>query len=305
MTPDTPDWAKIDLVMVSVPAMLALLVLEMLLARLRGTRSYEVKDTAASLMMGTGVPISILLTGWIGAAAYLAVYNLRLFDIGWTWGGMSLCFLVTDLTYYWGHRLMHECRLGWASHVVHHSSQHFNISTALRQEWTSNISLIFLTGLPSALIGFPPAMVALASGVIGVYQVWIHTEHVGKLGPFEWFMNTPSHHRVHHGTNPRYLDSNHGGFFIIWDRMFGTFVAERDDDPVHFGIVSNIGSFNPLRIVLHEWVAIGRDVAGARSPREVAGYILGPPGWSPDGSRDTSATLRQKWREAGAAAPAE
>ncbi|MFM9829227.1 MAG: sterol desaturase family protein [Sphingomonas sp.] len=305
MTPVTPEWAKVDLVTASIPLMVLLVILEMFLARHKGSRSYEVKDTAASLMMAVGLPLAAILTGWVGVAAGLAVYQHRLFDIGWTWWALILCFFAKDFTYYWMHRFCHESRFWWASHVVHHSSQHFNISTAMRQDWTFAFSMIFVNLMPMLFLGFPPAMIALFTGITGVYQVWIHTEHIGKLGPFEWFMNTPSHHRVHHATNPRYLDSNHGGFLIIWDRMFGTFVAERDDDPARFGIVSNLGTFNPLRIAFHEWVAIGRDLAGARSLHEVAGYVFGPPGWSPDGSRDTSASLRQKWRETSTPAPAE
>lgn len=305
MTPATPEWANVNLVMASIPAVVVLIILEMILTRVRRGQNYEVKDTLATMIMAIGTPIAALLTGGVGVAVGLAVYNVRLFDIGWTWWALVLCFFGKDFTYYWVHRLCHERRLWWASHVVHHSSQHLNIATSLRQDWTNTFSLIFLGLLPLLFIGFPPAMVALFTGITGVYQVWVHTEHVGKIGPFEWFLNTPSHHRVHHASNPRYIDSNHGGFLIIWDRMFGTFVAEHEDDPVRFGIVSNLGSFNPLRIAFHEWVAMGRDVAGARSWREVVGYVLGPPGWSPDGSRETSAMLRQKWREADAAAPAE
>jgi hypothetical protein len=135
------------------------------------------------------------------------------------------------------------------------------------------------------------------TGVSLVYQFWIHTEAIDRLGPFEWVFNTPSHHRVHHATNPRYLDSNYAGVLIIWDRMFGSFVEERrsEDAPV-YGIVKNLSTYNPLRIAFHEWAAIIRDLASARSAREVWGYLWGPPGWSPDGSRRTTDMIKREWR---------
>ena len=142
---------------------------------------------------------------------------------------------------------------------------------------------------PLILIGFPLPMIGFAHGVNLVYQFWIHTETIDRFPRwFEAVMNTPSHHRVHHATNPRYLDSNYAGVFIVWDKMFGTFVAEREDDRPRYGIVKNLGSFNPLKVATHEWIGLARDLAGSRSLREVGGYLFAPPGWSPDGSRDTS-----------------
>jgi len=306
VTPVTPDWAKIDLVGLAIPAFILLIILELILTRVRKQHAYEIKDTFTSLVLAVGSPIAGILTGSLGLAAALAVYDLRLFDIGWTWSALVLCFFAVDLHYYWMHRLCHERRLWWASHVVHHSSQHFNLSTALRQDWTGAFSLIFLSKLPLVFIGFPPAMMFFFVGVTAVYQFWIHTEHVGKLGVLDKIFNTPSNHRVHHATNPRYLDCNHGGFLIIWDHIFGTYVAERDDDPCRFGIVSNLGSFHPLRAAFHEWVAMGHDLSRARSLREVYGYIWGPPGWTPDGSRDTSRSIKEKWAQSRAVeVPAE
>jgi hypothetical protein len=136
-----------------------------------------------------------------------------------------------------------------------------------------------------------------------LYQFWIHTEAIDRLGPLEWVMNTPSHHRVHHATNARYLDANYAGVFIVWDRMFGTFVAETGDDPPRYGIVGNIATYNPLKIALHGWVALGHDLAKAKSAREVLLYLFAPPGWSPDGSRDTSQTIKARW--AAVQSPAE
>jgi hypothetical protein len=146
------------------------------------------------------------------------------------------------------------------------------------------------------LLGFPPAMVAIEKGVSLVYQYWIHTEAIQRMPKgFEAVFNTPSHHRVHHARNPRYLDKNYAGILIIWDRMFGTFQPELDEEPPRYGLVHNLGTFNPLRVAFHEWVGIGADLV--RSPRHALGWIFGPPGWSPDGSRDTSASLKAAWAE--------
>jgi sterol desaturase/sphingolipid hydroxylase (fatty acid hydroxylase superfamily) len=296
--PETPDWADVDVVTLAVPAFIALIIIEMLVVRFSKRGAYETRDSAASLFMGFGSTIAGALTAGLYVASAFYIYQFRLFDIGWTWWALILCFLGEDLAYYWFHRISHERRFWWASHVVHHSSQHYNLSTALRQTWTGNLALSFATKLPLFWIGFPPAMVFFFSGVSLVYQFWIHTETVGRLGPLEWVLNTPSHHRVHHATNPRYLDANYAGVLIIWDRLFGTFTPETDADCPRYGIVSNLGTFNPLRIALHEWAGIARDLRHARSPGEMIGYVFGPPGWSPDGSRKTSQSLKAAWRAA-------
>ncbi len=152
-------------------------------------------------------------------------------------------------------------------------------------------------------MGFPPAMIFVQKGVSLVYQFWIHTEAVRRLpAPLEYVLNTPSHHRVHHARNPRYLDRNYAGILIIWDRMFGTFEAEREDEPCRYGIVKNLGDFNILRAVFHEWSAIAADLARARSPREALMVVFGPPGWRPDGEGDTARGLRARWEARQAAA---
>jgi sterol desaturase/sphingolipid hydroxylase (fatty acid hydroxylase superfamily) len=208
---------------------------------------------------------------------------------------MVACFFAEDLAYYWFHRIAHERRFFWASHIVHHSSQHYNLTTALRQTWTGTLGLNFIFWLPMLYIGFPPAMVLMFSSISLVYQFWIHTELIDRMGPFEWIFNTPSHHRVHHATNAKYLDANYAGVLIIWDRMFGTFVPEDAKEKPHYGIVSQLGTFNPFRIAFHEWLGIWRDVTHAKSIKEVFGYVLGPPGWTPDGSRKTSASIKAEW----------
>lgn len=285
-----------DVVTMAVPAFVVLVLIEMALWRATGRGNYETRDTAASLVMGLGSQIAPLFGG--GAlvfAVFLWAYEHRLFDVPNSWQAVLLCFVLDDLRYYWWHRISHERRWFWASHVVHHSSQHYNLTTALRQTWTGQILGAVLFKTPLVLLGFHPAMVVFVGGLNLVYQFWIHTEQIDRLGPFEWVFNTPSHHRVHHATNPRYIDANYAGTLIIWDRIFGTFVPEDDAEKPRYGIVKNLGSFNPLVISFHEWIAMARDVLNARSLREVLGYLFGPPGWSPDGSRLTSKMIKERW----------
>jgi sterol desaturase/sphingolipid hydroxylase (fatty acid hydroxylase superfamily) len=286
-----------DPVTYAVPLFGVLVIAEMIRARnSKDDVRYEAKDAAASLTMGFGNTIARLLFGGIAVAATVFVSQFAIFDIGYAWWAFVLCFFIEDLSYYWFHRISHESRWFWASHVVHHSSQHYNLSTALRQNWTGTLSGAFVFWLPMVLIGFPPPMVAFFSGLSLVYQFWIHTEAIKRMGPLEWVLNTPSHHRVHHATNPRYLDSNYAGVLIIWDRMFGTFVEERSDEAPIYGIVSNLATFNPLRIGVHEWVGMGRDVMSATNWSHRLRYMFARPGWSADGSRSTSATLKAAWR---------
>lgn len=278
------------------------MALELWAAKRRGVKAYEMRDTAASLSMGIGHRIVGLLgASALAYGAFSFVHQFRLIDalpfqsgLG-HWALVLVCFLADDFVYYWWHRIAHERRWFWASHVNHHTSQYYNLSTALRQTWTGKASFSFLFGLPLALIGFPPEMIVFVGAVNLLYQFWIHTELVDKIGPLEWILNTPSHHRVHHATNPDYLDANYSGVFIIWDRLFGTFTPETDDKPV-YGIIKNIESYNPFVIAFHEWAGIVRDVRAARSLKEVAGYVLGPPGWSPDGSRLTSKMIKERAR---------
>lgn len=283
----------------SVPVFLALMVGEMLLRRAPGGRGYERRDTLASLAMGLGnVAVhGLLKTTTFGFSLYLS--RFALFDLRGGWWIWLLLVPAEDLCYYAFHRAHHEVRLLWAAHVNHHSSRHFNLSTALRQSWTTPITgPIFWAPLP--ILGFAPEQILVAQAVSLVYQFWLHTEHIGRLGPLERVMNTPSHHRVHHGRNLEYLDRNYAGIFIVWDRLFGTFAPERS--AVDYGLTRNLGSFHPVRIALHEWAAMLRDALRARSARERLGYLLAAPGWSPDGS---SLTARQLRRLAGAGAAAQ
>lgn len=284
----------------AVPAFILLILIEMVIALRADKSRYESRDTLTSLLLGTGSTVAGALTG--GAVVLIGVWlhQFALFDIGlgwrqWWWAWI-LCFFLDDLAYYWFHRTAHRVRWFWASHVIHHSSQHYNLSTALRQTWTGFFSLSFIFRLPLFLIGFPPAMIFFVVGLNLIYQFWIHTEAIRRLPRwFEAVMNTPSHHRVHHGVNPRYLDSNYAGVFIIWDRMFGSYVPELDEEPVRYGIVKQLGSFNFLWAAVHEWVGIAKDVWAAPW-RHKLNYMIREPGWSHDGSRMTSDMIRDRWR---------
>jgi sterol desaturase/sphingolipid hydroxylase (fatty acid hydroxylase superfamily) len=280
----------------AIPAFIGLIIIELIWAKRRAPAAYEPRDTLVSLALGTGSTVAGALVGGLVAGMAVGVHRFAPLDIGWVWWAWPLCFLLDDLAYYWFHRTAHRVRWFWASHVIHHSSQHYNLSTALRQTWTGFLSLAFVFRLPLFLIGFEPAMVFFCAGLNLIYQFWIHTEAVIRLPRwFEAVMNTPSHHRVHHGVNPRYLDANYAGVFIIWDRMFGTFTPELDEEPVRYGIVKQLGSFNLIWAAFHEWVGIARDVW--RAPwRYKLGYIAMPPGWSHDGSRDTSDSIRARWQ---------
>jgi sterol desaturase/sphingolipid hydroxylase (fatty acid hydroxylase superfamily) len=270
-----------NLVLYSIPAFLALIVLEVLWARHRDVRGYERRDTIASLSMGIGNVIVSVGAKLLSIPFFALLYQHRVADLGqpaqwWSW---LVLLLAEDCCYYWFHRTHHEVRLLWAVHVNHHSSEYFNLSTALRQAL-----LTPLTGpifwAPLALLGYPPWMILTAQAWSLLYQFWLHTEAIRSLGPIEWVFNTPSHHRVHHGKNVQYLDRNHAGIFIIWDRLFGTFEPERER--VIYGITKDIHTFNLVTIGFHEFVAIARDVRRATALRTKLGYIFRPPGWSPD-----------------------
>ncbi len=300
-----PDF---DPVKYAIPLFALLILVELFYGQVTKRTRYEAWDTFGSLMMGLGNTVAAALLGGAIVAISLQFAKFAVFDIGYAWWAWILCFVADDLLYYVFHRSAHRVRWFWASHVNHHSSQHYNLSTALRQTWTGFFAFSFIFDIPLFLLGFPPAMIFFVSGLNLIYQFWIHTEAIDKCPRwFEAVMNTPSHHRVHHATNARYLDANYAGVFIIWDMMFGSFVPERADDKCRYGLVQNLSTFNPLRIAFHEWAAMARDVMRAKSLGDVAGYLFGPPGWSPDGSRDTSHSLKAKWRarSSGQKLPAE
>ncbi|WP_339128544.1 sterol desaturase family protein [Streptomyces sp. f51] len=270
-----------DVVVLSIPAFILLAVIEMISVRIHpdeDAAGYEKKDAATSLGMGLGSLFFDFLWKFPIVAIYSAVYALTPLRVPVLWWTIPLMLLAQDFFYYWSHRGHHVIRLLWACHVVHHSSRKFNLTTALRQPWTGLTSWPFY--LPMIALGVHPAALAFCSSVSLVYQFWIHTERIDKMPSwFEFALNTPSHHRVHHASQGGYLDRNFGGILIVWDRLFGSFVAETER-PV-YGLTKNIATYNPLRVATHEYTAIARDLRAAASWRERAGRLLGGPGWQP------------------------
>lgn len=254
------------LTVAAIPVFIASMLVEAAWARRRGTPAYEARDTRTNIVMGLGsVAFAALYTGLFLPLMELA-YAHRLWDLGHGAGAWLAALLGHDFAYYWAHRLDHERALFWAAHVTHHSSERLNLSTAVRQSWTQPLANRWFY-LPLPLLGVDPLLVAAADGISALYQFFIHTEVVGRLGVLERVLNTPSHHRVHHACNGPYLDKNHGGILIVWDRLFGTFAAERPDLPVRYGLVKPMRSHNPLRVAFHGFAEVGRAVWRTRSLR--------------------------------------
>jgi sterol desaturase/sphingolipid hydroxylase (fatty acid hydroxylase superfamily) len=280
-----------DLTFYAVPAFIALMVVEAAVTARRDVRGYTPRDTAASLAMGIGNRVIVTATHGVVLGLFFWLYAHRVVDLGTGWPVWIGLFFAEDLTYYWFHRASHEVRFLWAAHENHHSSERYNLSTALRQSWTTPFTeLLFYWPLP--LLGFHPLMLMAQKAVSLLYQFWIHTETIERLGPLEAVLNTPSHHRVHHGSNVEYLDRNHGGILIGWDRLFGTFEPERA--PVRYGLTKSLESFHPGTIAFHEWAALAHDVRRAHTWRQRLGYVFMPPGWSPNGATLTARQLRTR-----------
>ena len=211
-----------------------------------------------------------------------------------TWQALLALFIGQEFFYYWYHRAAHRVRFFWSNHAVHHSPNELNLSAAYRIGLMGKLTGTALFFVPLVWLGFSPRVVALTLTINLLYQFWIHATWIPKLGWLELILNTPSAHRVHHAANLEYLDANYGGVLIIFDRLFGTYKPERADLPCRYGLVKPMTSYNPLRIEFAQWLALWRDLAGARSFRSVAGYVCMPPGWAPDGHGETTEALRQQ-----------
>lgn len=277
------------------PLYLVLLLVEYVLVN-RGVVKghFRREDTHISLIMGIGSIVVPMLLATLGVGLVFWAYQNRGMTIGFEWWAFVLCFILDDLRFYWSHRLQHRSRWFWAAHVVHHSSEFYNLSTALRQPWTGTITGLVLLAVPLAWMGFHPALIGFCASLNLFYQFFLHTESVGRMHPWiEAVLNTPSHHRVHHARNPRYLDANYAGTLIIWDKLFGTFVPELDRDRPAFGLVKNIETFNPLAVALGEYWGIAQDALGPqRSAFDRLRYIFAPPGWCHDNSRKDSRRIK-------------
>lgn len=243
--------------------------------------------TVSMSLAAVGATSLAAATTWSAMTSGATLFERGGRDLGTGMGVALLAVLGWDAIYYWNHRLSHESRWLWAVHVVHHSSERYNLSTALRQPVAEGVTLAVPYGL-LAWLGVRPAYIEQARALNLIYQFWIHTEVIRSIGWLEKMLNTPSHHRVHHGSNSRYLDRNHGSILILWDKLFGTFEAE--SEPVVYGLTSNIDSFNPLVIAGHEWRDMARDVAAARTWADRAGFVLRGPGWAAERRRALATT---------------
>lgn len=289
MTESTTDL----LTAIALPIYLAAVFAEALISR--GTNAYARRDSLHSLAMLVASAVVEVLPrlAFIGLMLALAEISPLKDIVQRQWWAWLLLFVLDDFTYYWFHRANHSVRLLWAGHVNHHSSQHFNLATALRQGVGERIpKLAFWLWLP--LLGFDVAMIVTMISANLFYQFWIHSALLNR-GPawFEAVFNTPSHHRVHHASNVRYLDRNHGGVLIIWDRLFGTFAAENRDDPPRFGLTSNLSEPTVWQVLSHEYAAIIRDWRRAHRWQDRLRILLWAPGWQFDGPDGRANTLRQ------------
>lgn len=271
----------------AVPVFFLLIAIELVFGLLRKRNSYRLSDSISDL--STGLIFSIAGVGvtagslWLyeqarGSLSIQSLFGAPAIGLAapvWVW---ALVFVATDFIYYWFHRATHEVRFLWACHVTHHSSEEFNLAVALRQSCFQRV-FEYSFYLPLAIVGVPWQMFFICHGIVKLYQFWVHTRHIGKLGWLEWFMLTPSHHRVHHGRDAQYLDCNYGGTFVVWDRLFGSYVEETVEP--HYGIIKPLRSFDPVHASVHEYLAIARDFFKTRRWRDRLGVLFRAPGWRP------------------------
>ena len=272
----------VNLIRMAIPFFFVLIFLELFLSYLIKRRVYRYADSINDLSMGIIDTVGGVFLRSIIGAGYVYLYTEhRLFDISATSVSAAIgCLLAYDLMYYWAHRCSHDINIMWASHIPHHQSEEYNLSVALRQGVFQGC-FFWIFYLPIALIGFPPALFLLMASIDTLYQFGIHTRTIGKLGPLEWVLNTPSHHRVHHAKNPKYIDKNHGGILIIWDRLFGTFVEE-EEEPI-YGTATPLRSWNPVWADVHYWVDLAK--LSWNAPRWQDRFLIWfkKPAWRPQG----------------------
>jgi sterol desaturase/sphingolipid hydroxylase (fatty acid hydroxylase superfamily) len=280
-------WLALDerqlIFVVATPVFIAVTLWEYLRIRHDPTRM-DVPEALRNFALGAGYQLTeLLFAGLIAFPVYAFLYHHRLLDLELNWATGLLTFVGVDFCFYWMHRSSHRIRWFWAAHVVHHSSERMNFSTAMRQNATNIFNGMWLFYVPLALIGFNPVWIGVAYALSLVYQFFIHTTLVGKLpGWVETVFNTPSHHRVHHGRNPGYIDRNYGGTLIVWDRLFGTFVAEDEQAPPDYGITRPIHSRNLLVLWTHEYVDLFRAMARPGGLQARLKHLWKPPEWDRD-----------------------
>ncbi len=273
----------LSVILVAIPAFMLLMLIEYLVGRRQGKQLYSFGDTVANLSQGIGNQVVSLLTKGIIVGVFVWVHqNFALFPELFrpTWYNAILCLLIFDCLYYWAHRWSHEWNFLWAAHVVHHQSEEYNLSVALRQPWFHHL-LAFFVLLPVPVLGFEPMMILGIGAFVTLYQFWIHTKAIDKMPAwFEFIFNSPSHHRVHHARDPKYIDKNHAAVFIIWDRIFGTFQAE-EEEPT-YGITTPLRSYNPVWGNLHHWVDMWKLAYRAPKWSDKIKVLFARPGWRPE-----------------------
>jgi len=262
---------------IGAPIVLAMIFAEVLISNWQNKTYYKQEDSLCTVGLLTGnIAIAFAVKGF-ALALHFYLYEFRLFDLSAIiplWGMWLLTFVLIDFVFYIYHRMSHRMRFLWAIHMSHHSSEEMNFAVSFRQAWFGPISKIpFFISLP--LIGLDPTIIAVAGVMSTLWGIVGHTQIVGKLGPLEWVFNTPSHHRVHHGSNKQYIDKNYGNLLIIWDRMFGTFEPEREQ--VQFGLVNNVNTYNPVKITFMAWSSIWQDMKQSNSMNQILRAFFGPP----------------------------
>ena len=267
-------------IVLSIPVFFILIGIELVVERFSHRKLYRLPDAIANLSCGITSQLSGLFMRVLAIGVYEVTYtNFALFTFEKTWLYWLGLFLLTDLAYYWAHRLSHEINLFWGGHVVHHQSEEYNLSVALRQS-SFQVVWTFAFSLPIALLGFHTTDFILISAFNTLYQFWIHTETISKMGWFEYVFNTPSHHRVHHGRNPKYIDKNHAGSLIIWDKLFGTF--QREEERPTYGITKPIKSWNAVWANFNHYVVMAEEMKMITSWRDKIRYMFNKPGWMPE-----------------------
>ena len=271
---------NINPIVLSIPIFFILMGIELILERLTHQKLYRLPDAIANLSCGITSQLSGLFLKIFAIGAYQFLFeHFAFFTLERTWFYWLMLFLLADMAYYWAHRMSHEINLFWGGHVVHHQSEEYNLSVALRQS-SLQVVWTFAFSLPLAFIGFKTLDFALMSAFITLYQFWIHTETINKMGWFEYIFNTPSHHRVHHGRDPKYIDKNHAGTLIIWDKMFGTF-QEEEERPT-YGITKPINSWNPIWANISHYAEMGKDMKQIPKWSDRIRYLFKKPGWLPE-----------------------
>ncbi|HEX9651804.1 MAG TPA: sterol desaturase family protein [Cyclobacteriaceae bacterium] len=263
-----------DVIRYAVPVMIILVLAEWGISYYQKKEIYNKRDLLAATLIGTGNLIVSALIKTSLFVTFLFIINLMPWSIPPTWWSYILCIIAIDFFRYWGHRVAHENRFWWATHVTHHNSKKYNWSVSFRLSWVQHIKFVFF--IPVAMMGFHPVVFFICHQIEVLYQFWIHTEYIRKLPkPIEYIFTTPSHHRVHHATNAKYIDKNYGSTLIIWDRMFGTFQPE--EEQAIYGITKPLTTYNPITLVFHEWRDICKDLYRAKNIKEARKYLFGRP----------------------------